>query len=218
MKQKKPNESVLKKCGIYEDVQKMTDENYGKETLAIYKHEYVDFSPTHAKEVVGAQTIGYDKYIRTQIQSIGKQRTWFKACHYGIIEKSEIVTKFKGKVKRKTNNRICFEYVYVYGEGQGGSIAGHEKNVWMKKAGFPGAKPGDCFEFDAETYVYISNEHGKILDYGLRNPRNVRRIEPSELRKPNLKASWNATDLPEQLECETCLFNEQCDGVNCLKP
>lgn len=64
----------------------------------------------------------------------------------------------------------------------------------------------------AEPYRYIKTGSGKQIDFGLRNPANIKRIEKYELPSDDelMLQSINA------IICETCLYNEQCFGM-CIR-
>ena len=63
--------------------------------------------------------------------------------------------------------------------------------------------------FFAEPYRYIKTGNGKQIDFGLRNPENIKKIEEYELPSDDelMVQSINA------IICETCFFNEQCYGM-----
>lgn len=55
-----------------------------------------------------------------------------------------------------------------------------EEHIWMDRAGFEEYQVGDRLEFYAEVYEYVKTGHGKSLDYSLRNPEDITRIEECE--------------------------------------
>lgn len=64
----------------------------------------------------------------------------------------------------------------------------------------------------AEVYLYLKTSNGKKIDYGLRNPEGIKKIEPYELPSDDelLMQSINS------IICETCFYGEQCSGY-CLR-
>lgn len=54
-------------------------------------------------------------------------------------------------------------------------------DVWMDKCGFESFKVDDCVEFSAEVYRYVKTGDGKLIDYSLRNPEGIKRIESYQL-------------------------------------
>lgn len=101
----------------------------------------------------GGGKLTYDDYIDIQIRSPGKQRTWFKMCYYNIP------CNFMGCIEKKAKKNICFKRIYVNGM-------------------YP---DGDCVSFSAAVYRYIKTGNGKILNYSLRNPQEIRQIGPYRL-------------------------------------
>lgn len=59
----------------------------------------------------------------------------------------------------------------------------------------------------------VSALMGKKIDYGLRNPEGIEKIEAYELPSDDelLMQSINS------IICETCFFREQCYGTYCLR-
>ena len=109
----------------------------------------------------------------------------------------------------KKKSTVCFERIYVsgiYSDGTG--FVGKEDHVWMDLQGFENYKISDCLSFGAEVYRYIKCGNGKRLDFGLRNPATITRIDEYEL--PNQEElQLQAID---QLICEVCLFRDHCYG------
>ena len=95
---------------------------------------------------------------------------------------------------------ICFE--------------GKEDHVWMNITGFEEYNIGDCVSFFAEVYRYVKTSNGKQIDYSLRNPQNIQKINTyalptdDELKKQAIN----------QIICETCYLSEHCHGTICLLP
>ena len=89
---------------------------------------------------------------------------------------------------------------------------GKEEHVWMDIAGFEECQIGDCVSFSAEVYRYVKTSNGKQIDFALRNPEGIKKIEAYELPSDN--------DLLKQaisvLTCETCYLSEHCNGDFCI--
>ena len=168
----------------------------------------LDFSPSGKTGIIGGEKLTYNDYLDIQILSFGKQRSWFKMCYYNIP------SEFKGCIERKTKNNICFEKIYVSGMyPDGDCFEGKEDHVWMEIQGFENFKVGDCISFFADVYRYIKTRNGKILDYSLRNPQEIEKIDSYHLPsdKDIIKQSIN------QIICETCYLSEHCSKTYCLR-
>ena len=82
-----------------------------------------------------------------------------------------------------------------------------EDHVWMDKSGFEKYNVGDSVSFCAEVYRYVKTGNGKLIDYGLRNPTGIQKIEAYELPSDDELIMQEV----EQLICETCFLSEQCN-------
>lgn len=168
----------------------------------------IDFSLNGKVDIVGSEKLSYDDYLDIQIQSYGKQRSWFAMCYYNIP------CEFMGCIEKKTKKNICFKRIYVSGMyPDGDCFEGKEDHVWMDIQGLEDFKVGDCASFYADVYRYIKTGNGKILDYSLRNPQGIKRIASYELPSDDdlIKQSIN------QILCETCYLSEHCNKVYCLR-
>lgn len=129
-------------------------------------------------------------------------------CYY------EIPLGFKGEVEKFGKEHICFKRIYVDGMySDGVCFEDKEDHVWMSIQWFEGLAIGDCVSFFAEPYRYLKTSNGKTLDFGLRNPKQVKKIEKYELPSDE--------DLMRQevnsIICETCYLNEQCYRIDCIR-
>ncbi len=70
---------------------------------------------------------------------------------------------------------------------------------------------GDSVSFCAEVYRYVKTGNGKLIDYGLRNPTGIQKIEAYELPSDDELIMQEV----EQLICETCFLSEQCNRNYC---
>lgn len=98
--------------------------------------------------------------------------------------------------------------ISLYGE----YFDGKEDHVWMSKEGFGDCQVGDCFSFFAEVYRYLKTSNGKMIDFGLRNPDNIKKIESYELPSDDELLMQSI----DQIICETCMFRDHCYGGMCI--
>lgn len=168
------------------------------------------FSPDSKADVVGAERLTYDDYIDAQIQSAGKYRLDFLNCYMNYP------LEFKGEVEKVdyTHKRICFKRIFVTGMySDGVCFDGKEDHVWMSSDGFGECSVGDCFEFGAEVYRYLKTGNGKMIDYSLRNPGSVKRINKYQL--PTDKEL--ALQQVQMIICESCFLSDKCSHMNCMR-
>ena len=189
---------------------KTQDANYRKNVAVQVPGGIIDYDPEKMKDVVGGEKLTYDEYIAIQKKSLGKQRGSFELCYYTHP------MGFKGQIDRCTDSKICFKRIYVDGMYPDGlCFEGKEDHVWMDLKGFEQFKPGDSVSFWAEIYRYLKTGDGKIIDFGLRNPAEIKKIESYELPSDE--------DLIKQelsmMICETCMLSDSCPGPGlCLLP
>lgn len=180
---------------------------YGQKVIVTTYDGIIDFDPEGYFDIVGANKFTYNDYIDVQIKSFGKTRGWLATCYYNIT------LGFKGCVSKKTEKHICFDRIMVYGMySDGVYFDGKEEHVWMDIAGFEECQIGDCVSFSAEVYRYVKTSNGKQIDFALRNPEGIKKIEAYELPSDN--------DLLKQaisvLTCEPCYLSEHCNGDFCI--
>lgn len=140
--------------------------------------------------------------------SVRRVKRAFERCYHSIP------LEFKGKIQKKNNKYVCFEKIYISGMYSDGTMYDDkEDHVWMELTGFEQYHVGDAVSFGAEVYRYIKTSHGKSLDYGLRNPQGITKIQfydlPSdeELRIQAL----------EYLKCEVCDMADLCSHTFCYR-
>lgn len=201
--------ALLQKYQNNEDIKALLLEHYGDNSVVLSEIGCLDFSPTGKLDVVGGEKLTYDDYIDIQIQSSGKQRTWFEMCYYNLP------SEFMGCIEKKTKKTICFKRIYVSGMYPDSCdlFEGKEDHVWMGIQGFEDFKIGDCVSFFADVYKYIKTGNGKVLDYSLRNPQGIKQIDSYHLPSDDdiIKQSI------DQILCETCYLSEYCNRGNCLR-
>lgn len=201
--------TLIKKYQDNEDVKELLTEHYGDDILVLSEFGNIDFSLNGKADVVGGERLTYDDYLDIQIQSSGKQRSWFAMCYYNLP------SEFMGCIEKKTKKNICFNKIYVSGMYPDGCdfFTGKEDHVWMDIQGFENFKAGDCVSFYAEVYRYIKTGNGKLLDYALRYPQGIKQIGSYRLPSDDdlIKQSIN------QIICETCYLSEHCNKTCCLR-
>ena len=182
--------------------------NYETNTVLMDCEGTIDFSPDKLRDVVGGEKLTYNDYLDIQIQSFGKQRSYFKSCYYNYT------MGFMGQIEKITKNTICFERIFVSGMYPDSTMFdGKEEHVWMKKDDFENYAIGDCLEFFAEVYPYLKTGNGKLIDYGLRNPKGVKKISEYELPTEEDLIMQEVN----QIICETCYLTEHCNRVFCMR-
>lgn len=182
---------------------------YGQNAMVSTYDGVIDFNPDGFRDIVGAERFTYDDYIDVQMRSFHKTRGWFANCYYNIP------LNFKGCIERKIKDNVCFKRIMVEGMYLDGiCFDGKEEHVWMNIAGFEKYNIGECVSFFAEVYRYVKKSNGKQIDFALRNPEQIKKIESYKLPSDD--------DLLEQeilgIICETCYLSEHCNRVPCLLP
>ena len=182
--------------------------NYGKKIVSITNRGYIDFDPDGLKDVVNGEKLTYNDYIDAQINAIiGDTHDSFQWCFYNIP------FGFKGQVEKINDKYICFQRVYVEGMYSDGLHAvDSEQHVWMDREPFEGVHPGDCVQFSAEAYRYLKTGKGKQIDFGLRNPSGVIKIEKYDFTS---KEEIRNQELDFML-CDVCPLSENCNHIVCM--
>lgn len=211
MKNKKAKKETIESLEIM--IQKYPEEaelfatHYGEKTIVYTYDGVIDFDLEGCQNIVGAEKFTYDDYIDVQIKSFHKIREWFANCYYNIP------LSFKGCIERKTKDNVCFKCIMVKGMYPDGvCFEGKEDHVWMNISGFEKYQIGDCVSFSAEVYRYVKTSNGKQLDFSLRNPKSIKKIEAYTL--PTDKDL--AKQAIDEMICETCYLSEYCNRVSCL--
>lgn len=143
--------ALIRKYQDNEDMKALLMEYYGDDIMVMSRFGNIDFSPDRKADIVGGKKLSYDDYLDIQIQSYGKQRSWFAMCYYNLPN------EFMGCIEKKAKKNICFQRIYVSGmyPDDCSFFEGKEDHVWMDIHGFEDFKVGDCVSFYAEVYRYI---------------------------------------------------------------
>ena len=200
--------ALIRKYQDNEEMKALLTEHYGDDIMVLSGFGNIDFSPDRKADIVGGAKLSYDDYLDIQIQSYGKQRSWFAMCYYNLPD------VFMGCIEKKTKKHVCFQRIYVSGMyPDGDCFEGKEDHVWMDLHGFEDFKVSDCVSFYAEVYRYIKTGNGKILDYALRNPEDIEQIDSYDLPGDDDLIRQSI----DQILCETCYFSEHCSKTYCLR-
>lgn len=202
--------ALIQKYQSNEYIKELLMNHYGDNIIVLSEFGNLDFSPAGKEDVVGGEKLTYDDYIAIQIQSAGKQRSWFQMCYYNMPG------RFKGRIEKKSKNKkqICFQRIYVSGMYPDGNyFEGKESHVWMDVHGFENFETGDCVSFFAEVYRYIKTGNGKLLDYALRNPDSIEKIASYQIPSDEDLIRQSI----DQIICEICLFSKHCNKLYCLR-
>ena len=193
----------------YPDKESLLALYYGEKVSVLNYGGIILFDPASRRNAAGAEKFSYDDYLDVQFASLGKKhRTYFAACF-----SNEVMSPFKGQIERVNPKHICFKRIFFSGMyPDGTTFDGKEDHVWMDKSGFEDYAVGDRVSFCAEVYRYIKTGNGKLIDYGLRNPTGIQKIEAYELPSDDELIMQEV----EQLICETCFLSERCNRNYCI--
>ena len=192
----------------YPDKESLLALYYGEKVSVLDYGGIILFDPASRRNVAGAEKFSYDDYLDVQFASLGKKhRTYFADCFF-----NEVMSPFKGQIERVNPKHICFKRIFFSGMyPDGTTFDGKEDHVWMDKSGFEDYAIGDRVSFCAEVYRYIKTGNGKLIDYGLRNPTGIQKIEAYKLPSDDELIMQDV----EQLICETCFLSERCNRNYC---
>ena len=195
----------------WEDWVKTQKAYQGSKTALQVYGGIIDFDPDKQKDLVGGDKISYDEYLDLQMMACenkGGVRWWFAMCYYYHP------LEFMGEIEKITGKAVCFKRIFVSGMYHDGMcFGGKEDHVWIDKCGLEEYSVGDCLSFFAEPYRYIKTGNGRQLDFGLRNPQGIKKIEKYQLPSDE-ELMLQSIDT---IICETCYLNEQCFGGMCLR-
>ena len=184
---------------------------YQQPIVAITEWGLIDFDPESQKTLLGGETLAYDDYLDLMKKSGHSVRRDFEKAYYDASW-----CLFKGRVERinRKKGTVCFERIFVSAEYiDGDGFFGKEDHVWMDLSPFLPCKKGDCFSFFADVYRYVKTRNGKMIDFGLRNPEDIRRIGEYELPSDD-QLRLQAAD--EIICSDLCMYNEHCNGDVCI--
>ena len=191
-----------------EEWEEVKKQYYGTKWSVQTEWGIISFDPETMKDVVGGEKLSYDEYLDIMKTSGRNARHYFELCYY-----NSFLNDFKGQIEKKSKGKICFKRIFVsgmYSDGQG--FDGREDHVWMDDEGFEQYEKGDCISFAAEVYRYLKTGNGKSIDFALRNPYDITKIDSYEIPSDDDLLMQSI----EQLICEVCLFNEHCYMGMCI--
>lgn len=205
------NIALLVLGGIYlmfeEDWNETKKQFYGEQNRWVDEENgVIDFSPDGMKTVKGGENLSYDDYLEIQHDSLGHQKEslMFIFVNYDM-------GYYKGEIAKITRKNVLFERLFIDAirpDGTGYESKG--SHVWMPRKPFSKFKLYDCVEFDAEVYRYLKTGHGKMIDYGLCNPTNIKKIQPYQLPSDQQLMAQAVDDIL----WETSLYHDAVDRIN----
>lgn len=191
----------------YPDEESLLATYYGEDDCVDGENGLVFFSLNSRKDVVGAEEMSYDEYLDIQFSSLG--HPYRSGFANGIFN---YLLSFKGQIEKVKPKYVCFKRIFIEGMYSDGMMFDDkEDHVWMDRSGFEEFSAGDSVSFGAEVYRYVKTGNGKLIDYGLRNPTNIQKIEAYELPTDDELIMQEV----EQIICETCFLSEQCNRNYC---
>lgn len=204
-------EKIKKKNDLYGNDQKWQNfkhQYYNKNMIVISEWGVINFKKDFLKEVRRTGKLTFDELLDLQRKSNDTLRHFLAECYYedpypilsGTIDKID-----------KNGCRVCFNRLKV----EYGIIPvreGYEDHVWVVSNEFKQFKKGDFLEFSADVYCYVKQNPEKLLNFGLENPTNIRKIVNYELPTDDEILMQRINDIV----CEVCSFTDHCDGLNCI--
>lgn len=183
-------------------------ENYGKDCFVNCGNGFVDFTPEGMKHVEKGEDLSYDDYLEIQHDSLDHTRRYFE---WTYVDGDD--ADFKGKIEKRTATKIVFQRIMVNGMHHDGiGFIGKEDHVWMNQSDFEDFAPGDSVRFGAEIYRYLKTGSGQQIDYGLRDPFCIERIDSYEIPTDQELVDQQINDLV----CEVCMYRDHCYMGNCI--
>lgn len=200
---------LLKKYADDDEAVGLISAHYGEKTsVQTYDHGILFFDPDGISSVVGGEKLSYDDYLDAQLKSSKDSRFYFLRCYHEAVP-----LEFKGRIEKITKDNVCFKRIYISGMFFDGiCFDGKENHVWMQKDAFGDCNVGDAFSFSAEVYRYLKKGDGKSIDYGLRNPESIKKIDDYELPSDE---ELQAQEM-QSIICETCYLSEHCNRFDCI--
>ena len=200
---------LLEKYAEDEEAVGLISAHYGEKTsIQTYDHGILFFDPESMSDIVGGEKLSYDDYLDAQLKSSKDSRFYFLRCYHEAVP-----LEFKGRIEKITKDNVCFKRIYISGMFfDGVCFDGREDHVWMCKDAFGDCSVGDAFSFSAEVYRYLKKGDGKSIDYGLRNPESIKKIDDYELPSDE---ELQAQEM-QSIICETCYLSEHCNRFDCI--
>ncbi len=194
----------------YPDEKSLLSAYYGEKDCVSRENGIIFFNPDSQKDVVGAEKMSYDEYLNVQLASLG--HGYRSGIANGLFN---YLLEFKGQIEKVNAKHICFRRIFISGMYPDGVMFDDkEDHVWMSKTGFEELDVGDSVSFGADVYRYIKTGNGKLIDYGLRNPTGIKKIEEYQL--PSDDELY--MQMVGEIVCETCYLSGHCSRVTCLLP
>ena len=195
----------------YPEFKNSLKENYGSNIISIIDNGLIYFDPESKYDIIGAENLSYNKYLKLQIKSAKHN------CHSALINGLlNGFSCFTGRIESKSDDYVYFKQIEVAGYTfDGERYTDTEFNIRIEADGFEDFKPGDCVWFNADVYRYIANteENDKVIDYGLQNVSN---ISKTHCYQP-INYELYDRHIPE-LMCKICLHKNTCSKLDCKLP
>lgn len=124
---------------------------------------------------------------------------------------------FYGVIECIADKKICFSrLVFDDGDYDCSREEYYEEHVWVKLGKDnipPGLKVGDTIEFFGEIYMYRRRDG--TIDFAIKDFDFVNKVDYHVPTKKELEVS-HAFYNTKQFVCETCLYYDKCDLMNCI--
>lgn len=186
-------------------------EHYQQKYSITYGQGMIDFAPESMDDVRGDSFRSYDEYLDVQKNSCGQARRYFELAYY----EPAMDMHFRGTIDRVDveKAKIVFKRIAISGIYRDGiGFYGKEDHVWMDLAGFEAFQAGDSAEFFADVYRYMRHGNGKLIDYALENPCDIKKIDGYQVPTDQDLVDQQI----RQLVCETCRYYDNCFFGNCI--
>lgn len=174
----------------------------------------VDFSPDRYRDVdFNGVRVSYEEFLDLQRVFGGADRTCFAKLFVDCGGSGE----FKGQIERvnEKSGKVLFTRIFVQSiYGDGSYWTGKEDHVWMSRTGLEAFCAGDRLSFSADVYRYIKKGNGKQIEFGIRNPRYIKKIAEYELPSDDEMLMQEIGDFV----CETCMYTDYCYRDPCIAP
>lgn len=181
---------------------------YGSKIGLISEWGLIDFDPLEKEKMQGGEKLSYDEFLEIQKDSGDCIRQYFQECYHDCIS-----TTFKGRIQsmNKKTGKVCFERIFINGMYTNGDIlSSKEDHVWMEMKNLDQYHVGDCLSFEAEIYRYLKTKYRKMIDFGIRNPQQIDKIDEYELPSDE-ELKLQEVD---KIICNVmCMFREHCYGT-----